>query len=197
MNSPLLNNEKELLKRIAGGDERAYHDLFIQLWPNVYSAALRLTKSPELAQDLAQEVWLRVWEHRVGLPKVANIYAFMYTITRNLVTDFLRTKVFHDNNIPFLKSHFQHTEADVFGQLEQAEQKESLQEAISKLPGQLGQALTLAYYEGKSHKEIAAIMQITPASSRIYLVRAIALLRKKTFNSSPIYLKLLWMLLIP
>lgn len=196
VNQPYV--EDELLQKVASGDKMAFRRLFDQLWENVYSAALRLTRSPEMAQDLSQEVFVRLWEQRSKLPDVTNIYAYLYTITRNLVTDFLRKKVFQDSNKPFLVSYYQHNDADPFSSLELREQKEKLKVAIDQLPLQLKQVVTLAYFEGRSHKEIAAVLQITPASSRIYLVRAIAMLRKHSEQGGGrVLLKLLWLAMAP
>lgn len=190
--------ERELLLRIAEGDKTAFQRLFDQLWGNVYSTTLRLTKSPEMSQDLSQEVFLRLWENRRRLPEVTNIYGFLYTITKNLVTDFLRTKVFRDNNRSFLTDYYTYGDTDPFKALEIREQQERLQEAVSRLPLQLQQVVTLAYFEGKTHKEVAEALQITPASSRVYLVRAIALLRKNAASGGTgLWLKLLWLVVAP
>ena len=196
VNQPYV--ESELLQQVASGDKMAFRRLFDQLWASVYSAALQLTRSPEMAQDLAQEVFVRLWEHRGKLNEVTNIYAWLYTITRNLVTDFLRKKVFQDSNKAFLVSYYQHNDADPFSKLELREQKEKLREAIDQLPLQLKQVVTLAYFEGRSHKEIASVLQITPASSRIYLVRAIAMLRRNSAQGgSRVLLKLFWLAMVP
>lgn len=196
VNQPYV--ETELLQQVASGDRMAFRRLFDQLWASVYSAALRLTRSPEMAQDLSQEVFVRLWENRSKLADVTNIYAWLYTITRNLVTDFLRKKVFQDNNKAFLASYYAHNDADPFSTLELREQQEKLKAAIEQLPLQLKQVVTLSYFEGRSHKEIAAILQITPASSRIYLVRAIAMLRKNSAgDGNKVLLKLLWLAMVP
>ena len=85
-----------------------------------------------------------------------------------------------------------------FSSLELREQKEKLKVAIDQLPLQLKQVVTLAYFEGRSHKEIATVLQITPASSRIYLVRAIAMLRKHSEQGGGrVLLKLLWLAMAP
>ena len=190
--------DRELLSRIAEGDENAFNQLFDRLWGHVYSATLRLTKSPELSKDLSQEVFLRLWQHRDRLPGITNIHAFLYTITKNLVTDFLRTKVFRENNQSFLTSYFAHDDTDILKALETKEKKEWLREAVGQLPSQLRQVVELAYFEGKNHKEIAAVLQITPASSRIYLVRAIASLRKNvTPGRSGLSMKLLLLAILP
>jgi RNA polymerase sigma-70 factor (ECF subfamily) len=185
-----------LLKEVAAGDEQAFRQLFDALWPNVYTTALHLTKSPELSQDLAQEIFLRIWQNKQKLAEVDNIYAFLYATTRNLVTDFLRTKVFRESNRPFLINYFSHNDADPFARIEQQQEKQQLLEAIEKLPQQLKQVVTLSYLEGKTHNEIAGELGITPASSRIYLVRALAMLRKENASKGNRLLTIMWWLTI-
>lgn len=168
-----------LLQRIADGDREAFRTLFDDWWDRVYSAALRLTKSPELAQDLSQEVFIRLWDHRHKLPALENFGGFVYTILRNLARDVVRKQVLHDSNQPFLSTYF-----DVAGDtpsqlLEQKELSQKISRALEQLPEHQRKVFLLRYLEGHSHQEIADLLQITPVTSRVFLARAVQQLRAK------------------
>jgi RNA polymerase sigma-70 factor (family 1) len=180
--SPIKSTDQHidhhLLLALAAGDRTAFTRIFEQYWAQVYGVALRLTKSPEMARDLAQDIFLKLWDHRDKLTKVNNFYSFLYTITRNQVHDQLRKKVFRESNREFLVNYFSAGQTTIADSLESRELDHLLHEAIEKLPPQLKQVLKLGRLEGLSHEEISAKMGITPQSSRTYMARAVAALHK-------------------
>lgn len=62
------SEEKVLLQQIAGGDEKAFAILVEPKWNNIYSQALTYIKSTHCAQDVVQEVFLKIWQKRKDLP---------------------------------------------------------------------------------------------------------------------------------
>jgi RNA polymerase sigma-70 factor (ECF subfamily) len=131
-----------------------------------------------MARDLAQDIFLKLWDQRHQLSKVQNFPSFLYVITRNLVHDHLRKKVFRESNREYLINYFSRAEATAPELLESKEMDDLLYASIDKLPPKLRQVLKLGRLEGLSHEEIAARMGITPQSSRTYMVRALAALNK-------------------
>lgn len=174
---------KNLVQSVAQGDKRAFQRLFDELWEVIYSTGLRLTKSPEAAQDLAQEVFIKLWDNREGLAEVRNVHAYLYIITRNLAHDYLRKQILRDNNQDFLSTYFQLNGATPEQLLENKELAFKLQNAVLRLPSHLREVFQLSYLDGLSHKLIAGKLGITPLTSRVYLVRAIQFLRKELAGS--------------
>jgi RNA polymerase sigma-70 factor (ECF subfamily) len=173
-----LHNEKELLQRLAAGDKQAYQQLFEHYWEQVYGTGLRLTKSPEQAKDLAQDIFLKLWDNREKLSPIKDLRSYLFIISRNLIHDHLRTRVFRDSNRDFLIQYFTYHETSPQDQLEQKQLGEALYEAIERLPPKLQQVFKLSRIEGLSHEEIAQRLHITPLSSKTYMVRALMALRK-------------------
>jgi RNA polymerase sigma-70 factor (family 1) len=174
-----LHNERELLRSVAQGDMEAYQQLFDCHWPQVYGLGLRLTKTPEQAKDLAQDIFLKVWDNRTKLAVVNDFRAYLFVITRNLIYDQIRTRIFHESNKEFLTNYFAYTESSPQELLEQKELGEALNAAIRKLPSRLRQVFNLRRVEGLSHVEIAERLNITTISSKTYMVRALMALRKE------------------
>ena len=59
-----LYDKDDIRARVALGDQHAFALFFNYHWPQVYGTGLRLTKSPEKAQDLAQDIFIKLWENR-------------------------------------------------------------------------------------------------------------------------------------
>ena len=165
------------MRKIAAGDAAAFEVFFLQAWDYVYGIAIRLTKSPEIAEDLAQEIFIRVWNNRARLVDLDNFPAFLYTVSRNLVYDHLRNKVFRDENMEELRRYFS-TDAEAPDFMERKAQREQLNVAFGRLSPQLKAVFSLSYLEGLNHTQIAERLGITPVSSRVFLARAVSRLRK-------------------
>lgn len=170
--------DQELLQLVADGDRPAYQYLFETYWNQVFGACLHLTKSPEQAKDLTQDIFLKIWDHRQKLPAVRNFDSYIYTIARNMVRDQLRTAIFRESNREFLQQYFSAKGISPQEILEEKQLSEKMKTAISSLPLKLQQVFTLSQLEGLSHKEIAGRLEISPLSSKTYMVRALLILRK-------------------
>ncbi len=176
--------DQELLQLVADGDRQAYQYLFETYWNQVFGACLHLTKSPEQAKDLTQDIFLKIWDHRQKLPAVRNFDSYLYTIARNLVRDQLRTTIFRESNREFLQHYFSTKGISPQEILEEKQLSEKMKAAIGSLPPKLQQVFTLSQLEGLSHKEIAGRLKISPLSSKTYMVRALLILRKSLIKET-------------
>ena len=158
---------------------QAYQRLFELYWNLVYGIGLSLTKSPEQAKDLSQDIFLKIWDKKEKLPGVRDFGAYLYTITKHRVHDQIRSQIFHASNREFLESYISYSESSPQELLESKEIKEELEAAINRLPEQLKQVINLRRWEGLSHQEIAIKLNISPLSSKTYMVRALMALRKE------------------
>ena len=165
------------LPLVAAGDPSAYRYFYEQYWPQVYGTALHLTRSPELAKDLAQDIFIKVWEGRGKLAQVQNIEAYIYTVSRNLVIDTMRKKVFDPANIDFLIQYFQTPTSGADEQLEYKELEQAMKNAVDQLSGKVKQVFLLSRTEGLTHEQIAERLQISIHSSKTYAVRALREIR--------------------
>jgi len=78
-----LYNEPALLLKIAEGDESAFRKLFEHYWDNIYSVALAFTKSPVIAEEMVQDVFVKIWTKRQYLPEVQKFSDYLFIIARN------------------------------------------------------------------------------------------------------------------
>ncbi|HRQ51004.1 MAG TPA: sigma-70 family RNA polymerase sigma factor, partial [Agriterribacter sp.] len=92
MEQTCLNNEKELLLRVAEGDEVAFRALYNHYRKKIYTLGLLLSKSDIQAQELVQDVFLKIWEKREQLREIAYFNAWLRTIARNTAINYLRAR---------------------------------------------------------------------------------------------------------
>ncbi|GAA3920521.1 sigma-70 family RNA polymerase sigma factor [Chitinophaga oryziterrae] len=173
-----LENEKELLQRIAGSSQEAFKILHDHYARHVYGLALRLMKSPELAQDLTQEIFVRVWVKRELLSDIQQFRPWLNTISRNMALDYLRKKVAAPSNEEYMINFFSDLTPSAEENLALKQLEGAIRQAVDQLSPQLKTAFTLSRFQGLTHMEIAQRMNISPITSKSHLVRALAIIRK-------------------
>lgn len=87
---PIPDIEKELLNQLLNGDVWAFREIYESYQGKVFLFALRLTKTKVDAEEVVQEVFVKLWEKRSGIQIEKNFNAYILTITRNLVLDKLK-----------------------------------------------------------------------------------------------------------
>jgi RNA polymerase sigma-70 factor (ECF subfamily) len=173
-----LYDQQDIRSRVALGDQQAFALFFNYHWPQVYGTGLRLTKSPEKAQDLAQDIFIKLWESRHKLTEVKEEDAYVYILSRNVILDFLRKKVFDTENIEVLIDYFKDGANNPQEKLEYKELENVLKSAIDQLPGKVKEVFILSRVDGLTHEQIAKQLSISIVSSKTYVVRALQDIRK-------------------
>lgn len=165
--------EQDLLQMIARGDESAFRTVFSQYWGKIYANALKFTKAPELAKDLAQDVFVKLWVKREKLATVEHFPPYLYRVARNVFYDHFDKKVFDPSNESYLSIYFQGAELQADTRLQVKDLERQIETAIRLLPQQVRTAFELSRKEGLSHDQIAERMNISRITSKSYISRAI------------------------
>ncbi len=177
MSSPLKYDEITVLTRVARGDEPAFHQLFDQYKQKVYSFAFYLTRSEAMAEEITQEIFIKVWIHRKILSEINYFTSWLKTIVRNQSYNYLRRianeKIMLRGIASSAEFQASVTETDVltreYGQL--------LEHAIAQLPSQQRKVYLLSRQEGLKHKVIAEKMGITVSTVKNHMKAALDSIR--------------------
>ena len=173
-----LHNEQEIIRSVVEGNTAAYRVIFEHYWDRVYATALAFTKSPELSEDIAQEIFAQIWVKRAQLKDVSRFDGFLYISTRNLLMDRLRKKVFTGGMDDYLTEYFADTNDTPAARLEFKEFDETIRSAISKLTPQQQTVFRMSRFEGMSHEEIAVKTGLAKRTVKNHMVNAMLFLRR-------------------
>lgn len=139
----------------------------------LYRLALRITMNAAEAEDVVQETMMKVWNRREQWEQIESIEAFCLTICRNLSLDKLRRM---DNHTQSLDAAYDPKDFHVASNPEeQAVQRDRIQlvrQLINMLPEKQRSCMQLRDMEGKSYKDIAAILGITEEQVKVNIFRA-------------------------
>lgn len=183
MISPTALNEKELLMLLKQGDDNAFEEIYHLHSSKLYNNLLKLVKSEELAMDLLQDLYIKLWNNRATIDVDKSIGAYLFSIAKNLAIDFFRRAARESN----LQNHLITVGTELYNHVDDAffhkETSEILNKAIEALPPQQQKIFNLCKMEGRSYDEVASILGISPATVGNQLVRALKSVRTAMTNS--------------
>lgn len=173
-----------LIGDVAGeGDRDAFNQLFAHFAPRVKSLMIKNGAGSELAEEIAQETLLLVWRKASQFdPSTSGVAAWIFTIARNLRVDAIRKarSAVSLDKAEYLAWADEPVSPDALVQSRQDSAR--VQRALSTLPDEQVTAIKQAYYEEKSHGEIAAEADIPLGTVKSRLRLAIQRLRSVLDN---------------
>ena len=181
-----MNSEKSLINLVKNGDKKAYEVLVLQYQDRLVYSVYKFLKDYELAQDIAQEAFVKAFKNIEKFRGDSSFYTWIYRIAINTAKNFLSSKArsseVYDDEIMELKlSQSAVTTENPEYILEAEELRTKMMEAIQSLPDDIRTTLSLREFDGLSYEEIAKVQNcpIGTVRSRIHKGREIL---DKTFS---------------
>lgn len=169
-------NEKDLLLRVAVGDEEAFRAIFMHYRGRLYDYMLKITGSPETAEDTVHDVFLKIWENRSALLQVQNFGSYIFRAARNQsITGFRRMAT-----ETLVLAELQHRRVEALETVDPAAKKEIrafIQAAVDRLSPQQRKVFILSRQDGLRHEEIAEQLGISVNTVNFHLGAALRFLR--------------------
>jgi RNA polymerase sigma-70 factor, ECF subfamily len=175
-------DDAQLMRCIAAGDVQAYRHVVDGHLTSVLAYGFRLLNSREEAEEVAQETFLRVWQHADRYEPTARLTTWLHTIARNVALDRLRKRR------PEVDTEAVEAALDSGRPSEYLERKrtaENVQQAVERLAPRQKQALVLVHYQGLSHGEAAEVLGVGVEAVESLLGRARRKLRESLRASAP------------
>lgn len=173
----------DLMQRLKAGDTRSFEELLQRHQKRVLNVIYRYLGHATLAEDLVQEVFLRVYKARQSYKPKAKFTTWLYKITANLCLKELekrRKKTYSlDSGTKEPAQYIQSTAASPAETMEQKEVAQVVQDALAELPPKQRMAVVLNKYQGFSYEEIAASMELSTKAIKSLLFRARTSLKER------------------
>lgn len=169
--------EKELLINIAGGNEEAFRKLFVSFRDKVYSYSLHFTRSVFIAEEITQEVFMKIWVNRKSLTEINSIEAWVITIARNLCLNQLKKKALEQKIKSSIANHEAEAEENVDAYVFYKEELNRIGQAIDQLSPKQRLIYKLNRDQGLKNEEIAHQLNISPNTVKTHMVTALRKIR--------------------
>ena len=176
------------MQRLAGGHDAALNDLMARHALPVFQFLCRMLGNEDDANDLAQETFLRVYQHRAGFKPRARFTTWLYTIAANLARNHHRWRGRHPNASLDAESEatgqsisdaLPSSEPSPDGMAVATERAVAVRAAVAALPADMREVIILCEWQDLSAAEAAAILDTTPKAVDNRLYRARNLLRER------------------
>jgi|DewCreStandDraft_1066081.scaffolds.fasta_scaffold00545_47 RNA polymerase sigma-70 factor (ECF subfamily) len=148
-------SDEEIMAAVAQRDPRALEALYDRYGAVVYSLARRLLSDPHRAEDVVQDIFLRLWDRpQLYVASRGQLLTWLLTLARNRAIDHLRAQ---GRQQRFLRSPAgaQVETQDPAEQAHWALERRQVLAALAQLPPEQREAIELAYFHGLTHREIA------------------------------------------
>ena len=169
-----METDTAIVRRAIDGDERAMRLLWNQHAPHVDAVVRRLAGDPDLAEDIAQEVWIQIFRALPSWRGDAKFSTWVHRVAINRALNALR----RTRRLALLETGIEEESAAVEQDSERSMLAQTIDEAARKLAPGARTVFLLHDVEGYTHEEIATELGITPGGSKSQLFKARAKLRR-------------------
>jgi RNA polymerase sigma-70 factor (family 1) len=165
--------EAKLIALLADDSEYAFQLLFDRHRNRIYQTAIRYLKSPVLAQETVQDVFLKLWFERKNIRQDLPLEAWLFTIAKNNLLNRLKKIAIEWKALKELGSVSSQSINYTEDKLQESQYANLLQDALSHLPGQQRKVFLLARKEHLTYIQIGERLGISPLTVKTHMSRAL------------------------
>ena len=181
-----MDQDLELMLRVRSGDTESFEVLLRRYRGPMVSFFVRMVRDPALAEDLAQEVFLRVYQARERYQPEARFTTWLYRIATNLALNAIRDRRGHVASVEFEDQEREPEAARVADsrptveqQMMQSDRERIIREAVESLPERQCAAVILHKYQNVDYGQISRVLGLSESAVKSLLFRAYESLRER------------------
>jgi RNA polymerase sigma-70 factor (family 1) len=187
-------NEYSLVQGLQRGESGAFLELYNIYHPALYHYVLRFVKSPAIAEDVLQDVFLKIWEIRERINPDLSFKGYLYRICRNSVFKLMKQMASDETLRLRVLQQFAQSVSDADLKIHWQQYEEMLRAAINALPPQRQKVFMLCREEGKTYEQVAAELGISRNTVKEHMVLAMKSIKdhfQQVGNTPPGFILLL------
>ncbi len=176
----------DLLQRIQAGDEDALVSLHEQFANLVYSVAYRVLNDQMGAEEVTQDTFMRLWDKANTYDsEKGEFHVWLLTITRRLAIDFLRKRQRHEPNQEMIFMDEDPSLWERIAPTTDGDLRHTLKAVITELPPEQQQVISLAYFYGMTHSDIAEHLELPLGTVKTRIRQGMKKLRDAWMTENP------------
>lgn len=172
-----VDSTPQLILEFAQGNERAFLKIFELHHHALYRHVIRFVKSPDLASDIVQDVFIKLWENRSSIKVEHSLKAYLFTIARNHVLNVLKRASIEESIKKEIITYAQQSHTSNEDNVVYKDFTSFAEKAIESLPPQRRLIFKMHIDEGKDNEQIATSLNISKNTVRDHLVKATKFVR--------------------
>lgn len=176
----MADRETELMLRVKAGDRSAFEELFRLYQKPLTNYLFRLSGNRTRAEDLVQDVFLRLWKAAPGYEPTAKVSTYLFRIAHNLFLNEAARR--REKPLDSLEAE---TRSDPASDLNRREVRSAVQKAVEELPEGEREVLLLSEYNGFKYAEISEILGIPVGTVKSRMFSAVQRLKEALKGLEP------------
>jgi RNA polymerase sigma-70 factor (ECF subfamily) len=179
--------DNDLLALLRDDDEQAFRELYDRYWYKMYVIAHRKLRRKEVAEEIAQELFVMIWQKRESL-RVINLQAFLGVSLKNLMIDYIRRNIKEEHYLDQLRLFFPVETLATSEAVQFNELTEAIQATLAQLPEKTREIFILNRFEHLTIREIAQRLNLSEKTIEYHLSRSTTFLRKNLRDFATVWL---------
>ncbi|KKO91972.1 hypothetical protein AAW12_07400 [Sphingobacterium sp. Ag1] len=187
-NQGLLNFERKrimnlednmiLLLQLAEGNQKAFETFYYNHRAQLFGRILKQVRSVEFAQDIVQDVFVKVWQNRAQIDVSKNFKSYLYSIAQRTVYDYFRKIASDEVKCEQLMILSKGKRAnDIDESLSYREMEKYLNDILDFVPERCREVYVLCKLEGRSYDEVSKLLNISTATINNHIVKATGIIK--------------------
>jgi len=176
----VTKSNSELIMLIQKDDRVAFYHIYERYSKRLYGFVLRYIKQKEDAEEIVQEVFVKIWESRNKIDAYSSFESFLFTIAYNTTISLLRKRSNEKKYLEYLKSLQQSANSpDLIDEIQFNELNDRVQSLLNELTPRQKEIFKLSREEGLTHDEIARKLDISVNTVKKHMSNTLALLKSQ------------------
>jgi RNA polymerase sigma-70 factor (ECF subfamily) len=183
LTTSILPNEKELFIRLSRGDQVAFTKIFDYYEPRIYPFVLKMTRSEISAEEIVQELFIKLWTNRAAFGNIENPRSYIYRMAANKTVNYMKAIA---RNVRMVKKASGQivVEKNITEELLDLKETEAIiNQVVEQLPEQQRKVYILSRKEGLKAEEIAERLNISHKTVKNHLTAALHFIKEKLQHS--------------
>jgi RNA polymerase sigma-70 factor (ECF subfamily) len=183
-----LDSDNILLVEVAHGSSAAFASLFKKYHDKVYSYAIKVCQSTSLAEEIVQDVFMKVWINRDSLPCIENFGAYIRVMARNQALQVLRRIALETKCQALMNQDWTEQHKETENNIYYNDTKNILNKALRALPPQQKLVYNMCHLQGMKQQEVADELHISRLTVKAHLRQAVQTVRNIVLVDSSLLL---------
>lgn len=179
----VLKSDKDLLLLIQKDDKVAFYNIYERYSKRLYGFVIRYIKLEVDAEEIVQEVFVKIWEARNSIDVYSSFEYFLFTVAYNATMSLLRKRSSEKKYLDHLKAIQINDAPDLIDEIHFNELTEKVHSLLNELTPRQKEIFQLSREEGLTHDEIAKKLDISVNTVKKHMVNTLAFLRTHIDNS--------------
>ncbi len=192
----MKNDLDDLVGRLKNNDKEAFNLLFYMYAEKIFKFSLTFFNAEAEAEEIVQDVFLKIWLKRTTISNPSTFNAYIYTIAKNLIFNNLKKNIYKKKYESYLYSNYKAHQNDTENEVLYEETKKRIDSALRQLPKKRKEVFLLSRREGLKNKEIAEKLSISIKTVETHMSLSLKYLKEVLHNDGSILLIMGYSILI-